>query len=138
MKKIKTRRSKEKPVIHEQWIEVQLLDGESVTTFFPPNEEFETERLEMDPQPTLIYRRFNFVHGVPTEYDWTLPTPAVKKRGGLFLQRMSLADWINVLAAERLNNHTQVVSAEHPLARPEAFGPCPCPDCRAQREQQAA
>jgi hypothetical protein len=136
--KIKLRKKKEKPVTHQQWIEVRRVNGVTVSTFFPANEEFEKERLEMDPEPTLIYRRLNFVHGVPREYLWTNPTPQIKMRGGHFLHRMSVEDWPAVMEDERKMNPRHAVPAARPLPRHEAFGPCPCEHCTQERENQAA
>lgn len=136
--KSRKRKPKDKPVIHDQWIEIRTKNGRAVTTFYPPNEKFEKERLELDPPATLVYRRFNFVGPVPGEYMWTNPDLEVQMRGGLFLQRMQVADWLNVLAHERRNGHLIATQCENPVRRPEAFGPCPCRDCTLEREQLEA
>jgi hypothetical protein len=134
MKKSRPKK-KDRPLTHDQWIEVQVVNGVTVTTFYPPNREFEKERLEMDPAPSLIYRRINFVNGVPAEYRWTRPTPSVEKYGGLFLHRMTVDGWLIVMGQERQAPHQHVIASQTPQPRPEEFGPCPCPDCSRKRDE---
>jgi hypothetical protein len=133
MKRIK--RKIEKPVTHQQWIEVIRVNGQTVSKFYPSNAEFEKERLDMDPPPSLIYRRLNFVNGVPNEYMWTDPTPTVRIRGGHFLHRVLAEDWPYVMEQERLHGNIHVRPSPRPQPRPEAFGPCPCEACTREREQ---
>jgi hypothetical protein len=130
------RKPKSKIIKHEQWIEIEWIDGKSVTTFYPPNEEFERLRLAKEPQPTLIYRRLNFVGGVPGEYSWTAPpTPESATYGGHCLIRLTVNDWIDVMETERLRGCDRVLQPRAMQPRPEEYGPCPCPRC-SQREQR--
>ena len=128
IKKVK----REKPLTHEQWIEIRQVDGEFVSTFYPPNDEFERERQERDPQPVLIYRRLNFVHGVPAEYSWTAPPPDVRVLGGLFLQRMLIDDWLNVMEEERNAVPHHALPCANPQPPPPEFGGCNCDCCLAE------
>jgi len=132
MKK-RTRRNG-RPIQHEQWIEITVENGKTVSTFYPPNDEFEKLMREMDPKPDLIYRRMNFVHGVPVEYAWLEPSPEVRLYGGLFLQRVLPSEWPYVRLLESLAPGHHVVSAPNPQPRPAAWGPCPCPACTEERE----
>ena len=139
MKKIKKKAPR--PVIHEQWIEVKRKEGQTITIFYPTNRELEKLRLEMDPPPVLIYRRFNFVHGVPREYAWAKPDLHTRTFGGLFLQRITVEDWIELMESERQQQSPHAIGAKNHQPRPAAFGPCPCPACTARRikeEQEAA
>lgn len=131
-----SRKSKRKTILHEQWIEVRRVDGKTVTTFYPPNHELEESRLKMNPKPSLIYRRVNFVHGVPPEYHWTDPSPEVEKLGGLFLQRATPGDWLKVMEAERKLQNKIMVPTYKFVPRPEEFGPCPCDRCSTLREDK--
>ncbi len=126
-------KKKQKTVTHQQWIEITRVNGVTVSTFYPPNHEFEKIRLKLDPQPELIYRRLNFVHGVPPEYWWTKPTKDVEQYGGHFLQRVSLADWQKVLELESMPGNKHVRSSHKFVPRPEDMGPCPCPNCTRER-----
>jgi hypothetical protein len=118
---------------HEQWIEIEIREGKTVTLFYPPNAEFEELRLKMDPPPDMIYRRFNFVHGVPLEYMWIEPTPEFHKYGGMFLQRITVAEWPDIVEEEKWLGNKLAVSARFPQPRPEVLGPCPCARCTEER-----
>ena len=139
MKRIKLRKKKlERPVTADQWIEVTHENGVTTSTFYPPNDEFEKYRLELDPPPSLIYRRINFVNGIPKEYDWTDPDEDVRLYGGHFLHRMLVEDWPEVMEQERRYGTGHVIPSENPQPRPEAWGPCPCRRCTAERESSKA
>lgn len=130
----KRKKQSEKPVLLDQWIEVRLVDDKFVSTFYPSNEELEKERLDMDPEPTMVYRRLNFVDGVPPIYKWCLPSAETKVRGGFFIHRMGAEEWPKIMRRERELGNRFVVQADRPLGRPEAFGICPCEECRLERE----
>lgn len=136
MKKIK--RKLPKPITHEQWIEVTRKDGQTITTLYPPNAEFERLRLEMDPPAELIYRRYNFVHGVPAEYLWTNPSLNARMHGGAYLQRMKVEDWTSLLDLELREGNTIARPCNNAQRRPAAYGPCPCRRCTAEREAEYA
>jgi hypothetical protein len=89
----------------------------------------------MDPAPTLIYRRLNFVNGVPSEYSWTRPDIRTKTIGGLFLHRMNVEDWPEIYRQEKLLG-LHVLPSTHRVDRPAAFGPCPCNECTTAREAE--
>ncbi len=118
---------------HEQWIEIEQREGKTVTIYYPPNQEFEELRLKMDPPPDMIYRRLNFIHGVPLQYSWIDPSPDFQKYGGLFLQRVTVEEWPSILALEQRPGNQHVISARFPQPRPEVLGPCPCARCTAER-----
>jgi hypothetical protein len=86
----------------------------------------------MDPPPDLIYRRMHFAHGVPSEYEWTYPTPEARLCGGHCIHRIKTEDWPKIMQQERLTGH--VVPSPNPQPRPAQFGPCPCARCTARRE----
>ncbi len=137
MTKLNNRKSKH-PITHDQWIEIETVDGKTVVKYYPPNEQFEKERLDLDPPAQLIYRRIHFVNGVPAEYLWTDPPEQIRNHGGLILHRLTPDLWATVLSRERNQNHTQVLAPDYYIKRPEAFGPCPCDRCTAERENPAA
>lgn len=130
--KQKTKRT----VTHDQWIEITRQNGQTVSTFYPPNAEFERRRLAKDPPPDLIYRRMNFVHGVPSEYEWTQPPPDMRQYGGHCLLRLTTADWLHVMQLERDLGYQHVMRART-QPRPDDFGPCPCARCTAAREDSS-
>ena len=72
------------------WIDIEVVEGEMVVSYYPPNEELLDKGKRMAPPPTMVYRRFHFVDHVPPEYAWTTSDPETMKFGGLGIQRMSL------------------------------------------------
>lgn len=123
----------EKPVTLHQWIEISTVNGQTVARFYPSNDQLEIERLEMSPQPTLIYRRLHFVNGVPASYRWVDAPPEAILHGGLFTMRIDAARWPAIFRQERLAGNDQVIKARSE-PRPEAYGPCLCYRCTAARE----
>jgi hypothetical protein len=130
----KLKRKTGRPVHHEQWIEVTQIDGRALSTFYPPNAEFDRLLREMNPQPDLIYRRLNFVHGVPDVYLWTKPPDDIRIYGGHWLHRMLVKDWPGIMAAESLLTDHHLIPSPNPQPRPEIYGPCPCAVCTEERE----
>ncbi len=128
------RSKNDRPIQLEQWIEIRVEGGKAVSTFYPPNNELEQIRQKMDPKPELIYRRFNFVDGVPPEYYWVRGPSELLLYGGHWLQRVLPEEWLLLMAAE-LNRSGHAAPARYPQPRPEAWGPCPCPACTREREQ---
>jgi hypothetical protein len=128
-------KNKKRFIRHEQWIEVEQREGKTVTLFYPPNDEFEELRLKMDPPPDMIYRRLNFIHGIPPEYMWLCPTPDVRQYGGLYLQRITVEEWPSIMAAEKAGGNKFVISAQFPQPRPAVLGPCPCALCLADPDR---
>ncbi|MDQ2773665.1 MAG: hypothetical protein M3Y57_01875 [Acidobacteriota bacterium] len=64
-------KKRKKTVRMEQWIEVRIRDGKTVTRLYPPNERLIKDGQKMLPPPEFVYRRLNFPDGVPQEYNWT-------------------------------------------------------------------
>ena len=86
--KRKSNAKKSEPVVIEQFVEVTVLNGVTVTELYPPNSEMLQLLGKMDPPPDLVYRRFNFRGCVPSEYYWTTNDPGRWRYGGGCLQRM--------------------------------------------------
>jgi hypothetical protein len=129
------RKKSQKRTVHlDQWIEIEAKPGGCVVTRYPPNDELEDLRLKMDPPAELIYRRMFFVTEVPSDYH-ALVVDESGITAGLYLQRILLDEWQIILDAERNSGSDAIVLAENPQPRPEEFGPCPCPECKKEREQ---
>ncbi|MBV9406979.1 MAG: hypothetical protein JO211_16645 [Acidobacteriaceae bacterium] len=124
-----------KTPILDQWVEIRITDGVVTTELFPPNAELRKKGEEMNPPPQLVYRRLNFPDGVPAEYDWTNPSETARRYGGIALQRMALDTWLALIQTElsRGDGHLSPTPGGN-LPRPQDRGPCPCPDCTAERE----
>jgi hypothetical protein len=95
------------PVIIEQWVEVQAVDGEVVTQFYPSNEELEQMIEGDEPKPTLVYRRLSFPDGVPAQYQWTTPRTGHATNGGMAIQRMTVETWLSMRDKERKSGHAE-------------------------------
>jgi hypothetical protein len=76
----------------------------------------------------LVYRRFNFVHGVPKEYRWATSDAQQIKYGGHAIQRLRQEDW-RLLIAQEAGGH--MLACEYLMPRPESSGGCECSACRA-------
>ena len=129
-------KKKNKRTVHlDQWLEIEQVDGKTVVTRYPPNAELEEKRLKMDPPAELIYRRMFFVTGVPDEFLWLGLSPDARQSGGLILQRITVDEWASILDQEQRLGSDDVIPPTNPQPRPEEFGPCPCPECKAEREK---
>ncbi len=116
----------------DQWVEVRIEDGRTVTTLYPSNEGLIQRGQRMLPPPELVYRRLNFPDGIPPEYWWTCSrTPERRERGGMGTQRMTVETWIQVIAREkeRGDGHVGPTGVGN-LPRPEQYGECPCETCQ--------
>jgi hypothetical protein len=130
------RKKGQKKTVHlDQWIEIEQTDGGCVVTRYPPNDELEELRQKMDPPAELIYRRMFFVTAVPPEYMQLVWSGESEPTGGLYLQRILPAEWLSIVEAERNSGSDAMVLSGSPQPRPEEFGPCPCPECKKEREQ---
>lgn len=117
-------------IVLEQWVEVRIRNGRTVTELTPGNDRLVEKALKMDPLPELVYRRLNFPEGVPQEYDWTGPEENVRRYGGGGLQRMTFETWIIASRREEQNGtgHIGPVGKGN-LPRPKEHGECECGVC---------
>ena len=76
--------------ILDQWVEVTVMDGQTTTKLYPPNDVLMEEGNAMDPPPELVYRRIHFPGGVPPEYIWTRPDEQARQYGGGCIQSMTI------------------------------------------------
>ena len=76
----------------------------------------------------LVYRRLNFINGVPPEYDWTTSDPRKLQFGGMGVQRLRVADWRALI---KLEDGGHLTPSDFAMPRPESRGSCDCEACRA-------
>jgi len=131
-----------KIAVLDQWMEVRIVDGKTITELHPSNEKLIERGQRMLPPPELVYRRLNFPEGVPEEYYWAVSDPVARKYGGMGTQRMTADTWLEVIAREkeRGDGHVGPTGVGN-LPRPEERGGCDCPVCshnRALLEGKAA
>jgi hypothetical protein len=116
--------------ILDQWAEITIDEhGNTVTTLVPSNQELIKEGQAMDPPPELVYRRFNFVNGVPPEYHWVTPRPERRARGGMATQRMTVETWLETIDREAAAGTGHIGPCGKLLPRPQERGGCDCPVC---------
>ena len=133
---MRSSKKKERTIVTlEQWVEVRIRDGKTETTLYPANEEMLKRKEKMNPPPSIVYRRLNFVHGVPMEYYWTTPDSRRRRNGGHGIQRMSVEDWLATIAEEARNGTGHVGPCKDPLPRPKERGGCECPSCVANQRK---
>jgi hypothetical protein len=140
--------TKKRQKIHclEQWVEVTVEDGQTITTLYPSNQRLIERGKQMWPAPDYVYRRVNFPNGVPAEYDWVGVNENRQQYGGCALQRMTPDTWLETIKREgpevlregyqssTVPNHIGPTGVGN-LPRPQERGGCECPVC--QQNQQA-
>ncbi len=105
--------------ILEQSIEITVEDGVTKTQLFPSNEKLIEEGQAMDPPPEMVYRRMNFVNGIPPEYHWATTDEDRRQRGGAGIQRMMIDTWLDVIDAEKADPSGHIGPCGGNLPRPK-------------------
>jgi hypothetical protein len=119
-----------KKVRIEQWVEITMENGVVKTELFPSNEVLIKEGQAKWPPPEIVYRRLNFVDGIPDVYAWAgIKDENHRKWGGCGLQRMTVDTWLAQIEeeAQRTDGHLSPVIN---LARPVDAGECSCEACQ--------
>ena len=132
--------TKKKPrtiVTLEQWVEIRIRDGKTETTLYPSNEVLLERKKKMDPPPNIVYRRMNFVDGVPPEYYWATDDPRRREFGGHGIQRMAVDTWLQTIAEEAQRGTGHVAPCSDLLPRPQERGGCNCPVCTFHQRRLA-
>jgi len=132
-----------KIAILDQWVEVEIQDGRTVTKLYPSNAGLIKEGQAMDPPPDLVYRRLSFPHGVPAEYRWAVGSSEGRmERGGIGTQRMTVDTWLDAIEREEASGTGHVgPTGVGNLPRPRERGGCDCEVCTQNRhamERQVA
>jgi hypothetical protein len=126
----KHHKKQRKIVILNQWIEVEVENGQTVTTLYPSNEKLIEEGKAMLPPPDLVYRRLNFPGSVPREYYWATQNPEARALGGTGIQRMTVDTWLQLIEREKAagTGHVGPTGVGN-LPRPIENGVCECHVC---------
>lgn len=123
-----------KIVTLEQWVQVTVVDGKTVTKLFPSNEKLIEHGKTLDPPPDLVYRRLEFVGVIPPEYQWTSNHPEQFERGGAGVQRMTVDTWLEVIEREKQSGTEHIgPTGVGNLPRPKERGGCECEVCARNR-----
>jgi hypothetical protein len=124
---------KKTPIL-DQWIEIEVEDGKTVTKLYPSNEQLIKEGQAMLPPPEMVYRRLHFVGPVPPEYYWTTDDLTAREMGGMGNQRMTVETWLKVIERERAAGTGHVGPCGGNLPRPHERGGCDCEVCTRNRD----
>jgi hypothetical protein len=123
-------KNRRKVVILNQWIEIEVENGQTITKLYPSNEKLIEEGKTMLPPPDMVYRRLNFPAGVPSEYYWASHDPDARKWGGTGIQRMTVDTWLRVIEREKAEGTGHIgPTGIGTLQRPEENGVCECQVC---------
>jgi hypothetical protein len=126
------KKQKKVPIL-DQWIEIEIVEGKTVTTLYPPNEQLIKEGQAMLPPPEMVYRRLHFVGPVPHEYYWTTRDERKREIGGMGIQRMTVDTWLEVIEREKTGGTGHIGPCGGNLPRPEERGGCDCEVCTHNR-----
>ena len=98
----RSKKKRKKIVYLDQWVEVEVSpSGKTVTTAYPSNEILIADGQKKWPPPEFVYRRFNFVDGVPEEYAWATDDETTRELGGMGMQRMTVDTWLDLIEEEK-------------------------------------
>jgi hypothetical protein len=123
-------KNRRKVVILNQWIEIEVENGQTITKLYPSNEKLIEEGKTMLPPPDMVYRRLNFPAGVLSEYFWASHDPDARKWGGTGIQRMTVDTWLRVTEREKAEGTGHIgPTGIGTLQRPEENGVCECQVC---------
>ncbi len=121
--------------ILDQWVEIRIRDGQTVTELYPSNRLLIERGKRMAAPPELVYRRLNFPQGVPKEYHWVTLDPLKRKYGGLAIQRMTTDTWLDTIDREKEDASGHIGKTGLPnVPRPKERGVCNCEVCTRNRD----
>ncbi len=133
-KRIKLKKAR--TLVVGQWIEVEVVDGVTKTTRHPDDQAMKKIIADTEERKgravELVYRRLNFVNGVPSDYHWATSDENVRRHGGLGVQRLRVSDWLRQIHREQ-GGHLQ--PSDYNMPRPESRGGCDCKACRTAAER---
>src|SRR5262249_23002955 len=94
-----------------QTVVVKIVDGKTITTMYPSNEE-EMRVAKNAGQSKRAIRQFEFPDGVPEEYHWVFPEINKRRAGAMRQVEISARLWQEL--AERETRHAKPCPLELP------------------------
>jgi hypothetical protein len=108
-----TKKKDKRNALH-QWVEVETVDQETVTTLSPSNEELLKQASERKPTPDYVLRHIHFPGQVPGDYAWTGAGENQRALGGQGTQRMTRKVWLEAIEKEKLRTKGHIGPTGHP------------------------
>ncbi|MBV9157850.1 MAG: hypothetical protein JO097_16415 [Acidobacteriaceae bacterium] len=84
-----------------QVVEVQVLDGKTVTSCYPTDQQIIKEAAQRPKPPIYLERFVLFPNGVPPEYSWANPNEIQKLSETIGVQKMTYDWWLELIKREQ-------------------------------------
>jgi hypothetical protein len=117
----------------DQWADVLMEDGGTVTKLEPSNEQLLEDRGMMKPQPQQVCRRFHFRDGIPDEYSWCRESEEQRATRKWGLQQMTIETWLAAIEREQAAGTGHLSDTGEDLPDPQRRG-CWCLVCARNTE----
>ncbi len=92
----------------EQYVEAEVIEGQTKTSYYPSNQELIKEAAERRRLPIFFERYISFPNGVPPEYEWTRANDFQKCRETMGVQKMSYKMWLDLIEREAASGSNHV------------------------------
>lgn len=118
----------------DQWVDVEIENGRTVTKLDPSNEQLLEDRKIMKPPPEQVRRRFDFRHGIPDEYSWCLQTEAQRTMRQWAVQQITVETWLKAMEREKGAGTGHLSDTGADLPDPKRRTWCYCKVCARTSE----
>ena len=85
----------------QQWVEIEVKDGRTITTCSPSNEQVMKDVAKRSERPLFLTRTLNFPRGIPPEYDWACHTDMQQTFPCIARQTVLYSQWLDVIEREK-------------------------------------
>ncbi|MGI9073838.1 MAG: hypothetical protein ACR2JB_21545 [Bryobacteraceae bacterium] len=119
----------------DQWADVTIEKGRTVTRLEPSTEQLFEDRATMKPPPEHVCRRFTFYDGVPEEYGWCAGLyNEIEDSPKYGVQHMTIETWLQALEREKAAGTGHLSDTGEDLPDPKRRGWCWCTVCARTTE----
>ena len=85
----------------QQWVEIEVKDGRTITTCSPSNEQVMKDAAKRSERPLFLTRTLNFQRGIPPQYDWACHTDMQQTFPCIARQTVLYSQWLDVIEREK-------------------------------------
>lgn len=118
----------------DQWVDVTVEDGRTVTKLEPSNEQLFEDRGTMKPPPEEVRRRFTFHDGLPEEYGWAFRGDELRATRKWGVQQMRIETWLAAVEREKAAGTGHLSDTGEDLPDPKRRTWCWCTVCARTSE----